>query len=166
MKVNHTGLADNSIKKWYFSLEQVQILFWYSISQKSYNVIYTCVRGLTIYEISLLCGPVKMWIQCLHFRSPILQLFWWQELYLFHVSNSSTWQRVLHTEGWESMFSVNEYVEWLSVLYYERAMQLPLMLNIKFSSQKYKREIHSFKESQLYVSFFPSTLYIGEFNQI
>lgn len=41
MKVNDTGLADNSIIKWYFSLEQVQILFWYSISKKSYNVIYT-----------------------------------------------------------------------------------------------------------------------------
>lgn len=106
MKVNDTGLSDNSIIKWYFSLEQVQILFWFSISQKSYNVIYTCVR----YEISLLCGPVKMWIQCLHFRLPSLQLFWWHKLYLFHVSNSSTWQRVLHTEGQESMFGVNEYV--------------------------------------------------------
>ena len=110
MKVNDTGLADNSIIKWYFSLEQVRFSSGTAFHKNRIMIYIHVLGGLTNYQISLLCGPVKMWIPCLHFWLPILQLFWWHELYLFHVSNSSTWQRVLHTEGRESMFGINEYV--------------------------------------------------------
>ena len=37
--------------------------------------------------------------------------------YIFFMFPIPALDKVLHTEGRESMFSVNEYVEWLSVLY-------------------------------------------------